>query len=48
MPAVLVEMGFLNNKKDRARLVQPEFHDAAALAIVKGIKTFLGDTDGKK
>ncbi|MEX2244287.1 MAG: N-acetylmuramoyl-L-alanine amidase [Fimbriimonadaceae bacterium] len=48
MPAVLVEMGFLNNSKDRARLLQPEFHDAAALAIVKGIKTFLGDTDGKK
>ncbi len=47
MPAVLIELGFLNNSKDRARLVQPEFHDAAAKAIVKGIKSFLGDGDGK-
>lgn len=47
MPAVLIELGFLNNAKDRARLVQPEFHDAAAKAIVKGVKVFLGETDGK-
>lgn len=47
MPAVLIELGFLNNTKDRARLVQPEFHDAAAKAILKGIKVFLGDGDGK-
>ena len=48
MPAVLIELGFLNNAKDRARLVQPEFHDAAAKAIVKGVKVFLGETDGKE
>jgi N-acetylmuramoyl-L-alanine amidase len=48
MPAVLIELGFLNNKNDRARLIQPEFHDAAAKAIVKGVKVFLGETDGKE
>jgi N-acetylmuramoyl-L-alanine amidase len=47
MPAVLIELGFLNNSKDRARLVQNEFHDDAAKAILKGIKTFLGDGDGR-
>ncbi len=48
MPSVLIELGFLNNAKDRARMVQPEFHDAAAKAIVKGVKVFLGESDGKK
>jgi N-acetylmuramoyl-L-alanine amidase len=48
MPAVLIELGFLNNAKDRARLIQPEFHDAAAKAIVKGVKVFLGESDGKE
>jgi N-acetylmuramoyl-L-alanine amidase len=48
MPAVLIELGFLNNAFDRKRLVQAEFHDAVAKAIVKGVKVFLGETDGKK
>ena len=48
MPAVLIELGFLNNASDRKRLIQPEFHDAAAKAIVKGVKVFLGETDAEK
>ncbi len=48
MPSVLIELGFLNNAKDRKRLVQPEFHDAVAKAIVKGVKVFLGEADVKK
>ena len=47
MPAVLIETGFLNNATDRARLLQPEFHDAVAKAIVKGVKVFLGESNGK-
>jgi N-acetylmuramoyl-L-alanine amidase len=47
MPAVLVECGFLNTRKDRARMLTEDFHDAVASAIVKGLKAYLGD-EGKK
>ncbi|HWA81975.1 MAG TPA: N-acetylmuramoyl-L-alanine amidase, partial [Fimbriimonadaceae bacterium] len=47
MPAVLVECGFLNTKKDRARMVTDDFQDGIASAIVKGLKAYLGD-EGKK
>lgn len=43
MPAVLVEVGFITNPADRARLVNAEFRRTAAQAIVRGIRLFLGD-----
>jgi len=43
MPGVLVEMGFINHPRDRARMVMPEFHSAVAKAIVRGVRKFLGD-----
>ncbi len=38
MPAVLIEVGFLNHSFDRAKLVQPEFQKRIAEAIVRGLK----------
>lgn len=43
MPAVLMELGFLNNSKDRERIQKQEFRDAVAQAVVKGVKVFFGD-----
>jgi N-acetylmuramoyl-L-alanine amidase len=43
MPGVLLELGFINHPKDRARMVTKEFQESAAAAVVKGIKVFLGD-----
>lgn len=43
MPAVLVECGFLNTKKDRARMITSAFQEAVAGAIVEGLKVYLGD-----
>lgn len=42
MPGVLLELGFINNSRDRARLVQPDFHQAVAKAVVRGLKVYLG------
>lgn len=47
MPAVLVECGFLTNKKDRGRMITDDFQQDVASAIVKGLKAYLGD-EGKK
>jgi N-acetylmuramoyl-L-alanine amidase len=47
MPAVLIECGFLNTKKDRARMQTDEFQNGIATAVVKGLKAYLGD-EGKK
>ncbi len=43
VPAVLIETGFINHKVDRARLQTEEFRDMLALAVVRGLKTYLGD-----
>lgn len=43
MPAVLIETGFINNSHDRAIMVQPEFQDRFARAIVRGVRVYLGD-----
>jgi N-acetylmuramoyl-L-alanine amidase len=43
MPGVLVELGFINHPRDRARMVMPEFQSAVAKAIVRGVRKFLGD-----
>ena len=42
-PAVLIEMGFINNARDRARMVTEDFQDAVTTAVVKGVRVFLGD-----
>ncbi len=43
MPAVLIELGFINHPTDRARMLKPEFQEAVASAIVEGLKVYLGD-----
>jgi len=43
MPGLLLELGFINHPKDRARMQQPDFQTGVAKAIVKGLKVFLGD-----
>jgi len=43
MPGVLVECGFINRSVDLKRMVTDDFQRAAAAAIVKGIKVYLGD-----
>ncbi len=46
MPAILIELGFINHPTDRKRLAQADFHESAARAIVDGVKVFLGDNSG--
>lgn len=43
MPCVLIELGFINHSKDRARLKSDDFPIIVSRAIVKGIKVYLGD-----
>lgn len=43
VPAVLLELGFINHNNDRARLVTAEYQSSVAKAIVKGLKVYLGD-----
>jgi len=38
MPAVLIEVGYLNHSFDRAKLVNPNFQKRIAEAIVRGLK----------
>lgn len=38
MPAVLIEVGYLNHSSDRAKLVDPQFQRRIAEAIVRGLK----------
>ncbi len=41
MPAVLIEVGFLNHSFDRAKLVDPKFQERVAEAIVRGLKAYV-------
>ena len=41
MPAVLVELGFISNTADRAKLTGPEWQEQAAAAIAAGIEEYL-------
>ncbi len=43
MPGVLLELGFISHPTDRKRMIQSEYQDAVASAVVKGLKNFLGD-----
>lgn len=43
MPAVLVELGFLTNPREAARLVQPEAQRALALGLYESVAAFTGN-----
>lgn len=43
IPAVLIEVGFINHTVDRTAMLQPEFQLTFALAIERGLKVYLGD-----
>lgn len=42
MPAILLEVGYLSNKKDEALLFTDELQNRVATAIVSGVKEYLG------
>ncbi len=51
MPAVLIEVGYLTNRRDEALVRRPDFHQDAARAIARAIHRFFeryppGDTAG--
>ncbi|HLK16810.1 MAG TPA: N-acetylmuramoyl-L-alanine amidase, partial [Fimbriimonadaceae bacterium] len=48
MPAVLMELGFINNAHDRPRLAREDIHEAMAAAIVRGVRVYLGEPDGNE
>lgn len=41
MPAVLVEVAYINHSRDRAKLINPAFQNKIALAIVKGVRNYI-------
>lgn len=45
MPAILVELGFVTNRSDAARLSDPSFHEAAAQAMATAIVDFRARMD---
>jgi N-acetylmuramoyl-L-alanine amidase len=45
MPSVLVEVGFLSNAKEGARLQQPDYQAALAEALASGISRYMKRTE---
>jgi len=43
MPAILLELGFINHTKDLKRMIQPDFHLKVAESVVRGLGTYLGN-----
>lgn len=43
MPAVLLELGFINHSRDRKRLQEKDYQIAVAKAVAKGLRVYLGD-----
>jgi N-acetylmuramoyl-L-alanine amidase len=43
MPAVLLELGFINHQTDRARMTEPTYAAQVAQGVVQGFKVFLGN-----
>lgn len=43
VPAVLIEVGYINHDGDRAKLVDPKFQDKIADAIARGVRKYVGD-----
>ncbi|MGE5585711.1 MAG: N-acetylmuramoyl-L-alanine amidase family protein [Bacillota bacterium] len=48
MPAVLVELAFISNPGDEARLSSTEFLNSAADAIAEAVRDYLGEGRGKQ
>lgn len=48
MPAILVEVGYINNDSDRKKLIDPEFQQTVADAIAQGVANYCegGTLDG--
>lgn len=44
MPAILVEIAFINNDRDRAKLLNPNFQETVAQAIAKGLRNYVEGT----
>lgn len=42
MPAVLIEVAYINHRTDRGKLVREDFQDAIAQAIIKGLRAYVG------
>jgi N-acetylmuramoyl-L-alanine amidase len=40
MPSVLVETAFISHPREEARLLDPRYHEKAANAIVRGVRSF--------
>ncbi|CAN5504975.1 hypothetical protein BH11ARM2_BH11ARM2_12180 [soil metagenome] len=45
MPGVLLELGFINHPRDRARMLTADFQQKIARAVVKGVRVYLGDAE---
>lgn len=45
MPAVLVEVAYINHPGDRSKLLDIEFRKKIAAAIIKGIKSYIGEQE---
>jgi N-acetylmuramoyl-L-alanine amidase len=41
MPAILIEVGYINNQRDRRKLVDEEFQDRVARAICEGLRHYV-------
>lgn len=48
MPAVLVEVAYINNATDRRLIVTEDFQQKVAAAIAKGIRSYLGDLEAEE
>jgi N-acetylmuramoyl-L-alanine amidase len=46
MPAVLVEVAFISNPKEEAKLMDPAFRTKAAEAITQGVRHYFAQTNG--
>ncbi len=44
MPAILIEVAYLNNTVDRRKLIDPDFQARIAKAIVRGLRTYVEGT----
>ncbi|MBI4612554.1 MAG: N-acetylmuramoyl-L-alanine amidase [Planctomycetes bacterium] len=42
VPAVLVEVGFVTNREDRALLLTPDFRESVARALAEGVESYCG------
>ncbi|RYG34229.1 hypothetical protein EON81_16090 [bacterium] len=45
MPGVLLELGFINHPRDRARMLTADFQQKIAKAVVRGVRVYLGDVE---